>query len=380
LSKFIIKRIGEKWITDFTEIKKLAEFASDPETQQEFIEIKRKNKIRLIEFINHENKLRDSSGKISISPPIIDANSIFDVQVKRLHEYKRQLMNILHVIMVYHDMLTDPENKRAKRTVIFGGKSAASYDTAKDIIRFISAVARKINRDPDVDGNLKVVYIENYNVSKAEVIIPAADLSEQISTAGMEASGTGNMKFAINGALTIGTNDGANIEMREQITDQWWPFSFGCSSEEIAKMTAEGSYNPSEIYNSNSKIKRAVDTLRDRTFAKTEEEHQAFSDLYHKLMEMHYGCSPDRYYVLKDLQSYYETQLKVEELYQDPLKWAEYAIHNIAGMGMFSSDETTQRYCKEIWGITPCEVQDDVFERVKHEYSLMDICKAYPTK
>lgn len=379
LAKFITERIGDKWITDFKEIKKLAAFAKDEATLEAFLEIKRKNKIRLIEFINHENKLRDYTGKITTPPPILDANSLFDVQVKRIHEYKRQLLNILQVIMTYHDILANPGHPRVKRTVIFGGKSAASYDTAKDIIRFICCVAKKINRDPDVDGNLKIVYIENYNVSKAEVIIPAADLSEQISTAGMEASGTGNMKFAMNGALTIGTDDGANIEMREHITDEWWPFSFGCSAEEIESMKANCSYNPRDVYNANPKIQRAVDTLRDRTFAKTDEEHQAFSDLYHKLMEMHYGCAPDIYFVLKDLQSYYETQRKVDDLFQQPLKWAEYAIHNIAGMGEFSSDVTIDRYCREIWGLTPFVIQDDIFERVKHEYSLMDVCKAFPT-
>lgn len=380
LAKFITKRIGDKWITDFLEIKKLAEFASDPASQEEFLEIKRKNKIRLIEFINHENKIRDASGKVAYPPPILDANSMFDVQVKRIHEYKRQLLNILQVIMVYHDMMSDPEHTRIRRTVIIGGKSAASYDTAKDIIRFISAVARKVSRDPNVDGLLKIVYIENYNVSKAEIIIPATDLSEQISTAGTEASGTGNMKFAMNGALTIGTNDGANIEMREQITNEWWPFSFGHSSEEIDKMRRENSYNPCDVYNTNPKIKRAIDTLRDRTFAKNDEEHQAFSDLYHKLMEMHYGCAPDKYFVLKDLEDYYETQKRVEQLYSEPAKWAEFAIHNIAGMGTFSSDVTIERYSKDIWGLTPCPVSDEIFERVRHEYSLMDVCKVYQSK
>ena len=264
--------------------------------------------------------------------PLIDVNALFDVQVKRIHEYKRQLLNILHVIMLYQEMLDNPHHQRIKRASIFGGKAAAGYETAKDIIRLIHCVARKINKDPAIGGLLKVVYIENYNVSKAEIIIPAAELSEQISTAGTEASGTGNMKFAMNGALTIGTNDGANIEMREEITDRWWPFSFGCSAEEIEKMKKENSYHSKDIYNNNPKIRKALDALRDGTFATNDAENQILSDLYHKLLEVHYGGQPDRYFTLKDLETYYLTQRKVEELYTDQNRWTEFAIHNIAGM------------------------------------------------
>ena len=241
LAKFITKRIGFTWVTDFPQIKKLAAFAGDASSQEEFLAIKRKNKIRLIQFINQENKLRNASGEIVAPPPIIDPNSLFDVQVKRIHEYKRQLLNILHVIMLYQEMC-DPNHQRIRRTCIFGGKAAAGYETAKDIIRMAHCVARRINRDPIVGNALKVVYIENYNVSRAEVIIPAADLSEQISTAGNEASGTGNMKMAINGALTIGTDDGANIEMREEIGNEWWPFSFGLSSDEVNALKTSGAY------------------------------------------------------------------------------------------------------------------------------------------
>ncbi len=377
LAKFITKRIGDGWITDFTQIKKLAEYASDLKSQEEFLAIKRKNKTHLVDLINHSNRLRNASGEYFSPPPIIDVNSLFDVQVKRIHEYKRQLLNILHVIMLYQEICAGSSHQRIKRTCIFGGKSAASYETAKDIIRLISCVARRINRDPAVGNALKIIYIENYNVSKAEVIIPAADLSEQISTAGTEASGTGNMKFSMNGALTIGTHDGANIEMNEEVTDQWWPFGFGCSAKEINALKNNNLYNPKEICNQNPKIKRAVDSLRDHTFANDDAEHLAFSDLYHKLMESHYGGPPDRYFTLKDLESYYKTQLEVENLYQKPNLWAEYAIHNIAGMSKFSTDNSIKNYCEKIWGISPCLLDNEILERIRHEYSIVDKCRIF---
>lgn len=377
LAKFITKRIGDGWITDFLQIKNLAKYANDHESQEEFMAIKKRNKVRFVDFLSLENKLRNANGKIVAPPPIVDVNSLFDVQVKRIHEYKRQFMNILHVIMLYHDILENPHQERIKRTFIFGGKAAAGYETAKDIIRFICCVARKINRDPHISGFIKIIYIENYNVSKAEIIIPAADLSEQISTAGNEASGTGNMKFAMNGALTIGTEDGANIEMRQEITDKWWPFSFGSTADEIEDLKKHNSYLPRNIYENDTKIKRAIDSLRDRTFANNDIEHQVFSDLYHKLIETHYGGAPDRYFTLKDLGSYYKMQKKVEELYQNPALWAEYAIHNIAGMGKFSTDYSIQNYCKLIWGIDPCPTDPEILERVRFEYSLIDRCRIY---
>lgn len=376
LSKFITKRIGDKWITDFTHIRELEKFASDHESQEEFLAIKKKNKVRFLESLNHE-RLRNSKGELVYPYPNVDVNSLFDVQVKRIHEYKRQLLNVLHLIMMYQELLTHPEHHRIKRTVIFAGKAAAGYETAKDIIELIYCVARKINRDDAVNGYLKVIFIENYNVSKAEMVIPAADLSEQISTAGTEASGTGNMKLAINGALTIGTNDGANIEMRREISDKWWPFVFGQSSEEITKLRQSGSYSPQKICEANPNIARAVNTLRDRTFASNDAEHLAFSDLYHQLMEVHYGGAPDYYFVLKDLQAYYETQKKVEELYAEPHLWAEYAIHNIAGMGKFTTDFSIQNYANKIWDIQPCPVDDEVLARIRHEYALVDQCRIY---
>jgi glycogen phosphorylase len=266
----------------------------------------------------------------------------------------------------------DPQS-HSKRTSIIGGKAAAGYETAKDIIRLIHCIGRKINRDHSLGGQLRVIYLENYNVTKAEVIIPAADLSEQISTASTEASGTGNMKMTINGALTIGTRDGANIEMEKEISSQWWPFAFGSTSEEITQMKAAGTYSSKDIYESNPKIKRAVDALRDRSFAQDNEEHEVFGDLYHKLIEMHYGGAPDRYFTLKDLQEYYDMQQKVEELYNQPLLWAQYAMHNIAGMGKFSSDYSIQEYAK-IWGIAECRIDSELLDRVRYDYAIHTRC------
>lgn len=367
LAHFISKRIGEGWINDFQQIRKIAEFAADPQSQTEFLAIKKKNKHRCIEFLNKENRLRDSTGLIFSPPPLIDMESMFDVQVKRIHEYKRQLMNALNLIMIYHDILENPsEHGRIKRTAIIGGKAAAGYDTAKETIRLIYCIARKINRDSAVKGVLKIIYLENYNVSRAEIIIPSAELSEQISTAGMEASGTGNMKMSMNGALTIGTRDGANIEMEQQITPEWWPFAFGCSADEIKAI--RGSYIAKDIYDNDPKIRKAVDTLRDGTFAQTEEEQKAFLDLYHKLIESHYGGPADRFFTLKDLRSYYDTQLKVEALYKTPEKWAEYALHNIAGMGKFSADYAVENYAKLVWGIQPCPLDEEILDRVEYEY------------
>lgn len=375
LAKFITKRIGSGWICNFTEIRKIADFAADPQTQEEFNTIKKRNKQRLIEFLSVDNKLRDASGEIISTPVILDINSLFDVQIKRIHEYKRQLLNILHVIMVYQEILENPhQHHRIKRTVIFGGKAAAGYEMAKAIIQLICGVARKINKDPRIEGLIKIVYVENYNVSRAEMIIPAAELSQQISTAGTEASGTGNMKLTMNGALTIGTDDGANIEMREEVTDQWWPFTFGCSAEEIAKMKADQSYYPQSIYNQNEKVRKALDTLNDRTFAQNDAEHAAFSNLFKTLLE---GSNPDHYFVLQDLESYYKTQQKVEALYQDQAKWAEYAIHNMAGMGKFSTDYSIKQYCDLIWGLKPCAINDEIYSVVKNEYEEHDRCRIF---
>lgn len=358
LSQMISERIGRSWIRDFHTISRLSDFASDKKTQEEFLEIKRKNKLALIDFLKQVNPIRDEKGKILSYSPSLGSDAIFDVHVKRFHEYKRQLLNAIHLIMLYQEIKAG--SKRHPRVSLFGGKAAAGYVRAKQIITLIFAMARKINQDPAVMDRLCVNFIENYNVTKAELIIPAADLSEQISTAGWEASGTGNMKFTINGALTIGTEDGANVEMREAVTDRWWPFRFGASAEQNTH--AEG-YQGREIYQQDGAIKHALDALVDGTFATTDYERHAFAELHASLL------NHDRFFVLRDLRSYYEAQKKVEERYQQPSKWAETAIHNIAAMESFSSDESIHNYVKRIWGIQPCPHDPDVFFYVRSEYS-----------
>ena len=367
LASFITKRIGDGWITDFEQIKGLANCATDPESLREFWEIRKKNKDHLINFLKHYAKIRDATGKVISSPLLIDHDSLFDVQIKRFHEYKRQLMNALHILMVYYDIVQNPDShNRQKRTVIFAGKTAPGYETAKNIIRLIFAIARKVNHDPVTRRLLQVVFVENYNVSKAEIIIPAADISEQISTAGTEASGTSVMKFAMNGALTVGTHDGANVEISQEVTDEWWPFRFGLTAEEVAAMQDANSYIPQAIYNNNPKIKRAVDSLKDGSLSANDDEHRAFCSLYNKLMEPNDGN--DRYFVLHDLQGFYETQIKVESLYSDPNLWATYAIHNMASMGKFTTDNCIRTYSNLIWGITPCPIDADILKNVMEDY------------
>lgn len=375
LSQFITQRIGPEWITNFHRIADLAQYAADPETQKEFLEIKRENKRKLIQYMHGGNPLRDFKGKPVGHYPCLAEEALFDVQVKRIHEYKRQLMNIIHAIMMYNELKADPNARKIKRVILIAGKAAPGYEMAKNIIRFITCVARKINNDPAVNGKLNIIFTENYNVSRAELIIPAADLSQQISTAGMEASGTGNMKLSMNGALTIGTEDGANIEIHQQVTDRWWPFGFGKSAEENALLRSSGTYNPWDIYIHNPAIRAAIDALRDRTFAETEAEHEAHSSLYHVLLESMYGAPADRYFVLSDLQAYYDVQKKVEEFFADPVKWVEYAIHNMASMGKFSTDESIHNYAKQVWEIEPCKVDKGELERVRSEYSEHDKCR-----
>jgi starch phosphorylase len=372
LAEFITERIGDGWITDFTEIKKLTPFAKDAASRREFLAIKRKNKAHLIEFINKHNRHRDSNGSPNISPPILDPQSLFDIQIKRLHEYKRQLLNALHLIYLYHEIRENPEHGRVKRTSIFGGKAAGGYETAKNIIRLIYCIARKINKDPVVSKFLKVEYIENYNVSRAGIIIPAADLSEQISTAGTEASGTGNMKLSMNGALTIGTEDGANIEMRQSVGDEAWPFRFGATTEEIHQLRDSGNYSPMTLLNQNQPLKRAVESLQDGTFATNEEEQQSLVDLYNKLVISHYGGPADRYFVLYDFQSYADTQRKVEMLYKDTDRWAELALLNIAGMGPFTTDNSIRNYADKVWQLEPCPADPEILARYRDEFDKHD--------
>ncbi len=375
LSEFISVRIGRKWIKDFNTIKELANFASDAESQKKFLEIKAHNKTRLITFLQEKNPIRDGHGHVVGHSGSLGEDALFDVQIKRFHEYKRQLMNALHVLILYHELKENQNARAIKRMVIFGGKAAPGYEMAKNIIHFIFCLARKINVDPAVNQKLRVAFIENYNVSKAEIIIPAADLSEQISTAGMEASGTGNMKLSMNGALTIGTEDGANIEMRQSITDAWWPFRFGATAEENETRTIHQSYQPLEVYHRHHAIRKAVDALRDGTLSENDAEHQVLSDIAGTLLEERHGNRADRYFVLSDLESYYETQKNVELLFLQPMKWAEYALHNIAGMYPFSSDTSIHNYAKLEWDLHQCPIDPQELMRVRIEYSEHDKCR-----
>ncbi len=354
LAEFITKRIGRGWTCHFPEIENLAKFASDPKSQEEFLKIKRENKERLLAFLTRENMVRDAKGKIVSHSHSLNTDALFDVQIKRIHEYKRQLLNALHLIM----LLQEKETRPIKRFSIFAGKAAPGYSRAKQIIHLISALERTIHQDEKLKDRFCVAFVENYNVSRAELIIPAADLSEQISTAGWEASGTGNMKLAINGALTIGTEDGANIEMREAVGDSWWPFRFGATALENKEP-----FHPQEILNRDPAIRKAVETLRDQTFAENAEEASAFLEIYESLTEQ------DPFHVLKDLRSYYEAQKKVETLFLQKNKWAETALHNIAAMGKFSTDESIRNYANNIWGLKPCPPDPEILKKLRDDCS-----------
>lgn len=369
LAEWINKRIGKGWITDFKQIKNLANFAADRETQDEFLKVKRTNKHLFSQYLRQYNELLDAKGNLIGTSNPFGEEALFDVQIKRIHEYKRQLLCALHALILFQE----PQPRKIKRMIVIGGKAAPGYSLAKNIIRFICALERKTATHP----TLRVIYYSNYNASRAEKIIPAADLSEQISCAGQEASGTGNMKLAMNGALTIGTEDGANIEMHQQIGDKWWPFGFGRAAEQNQRMFNEKSYNPWDIYNNYEKVKQAIDALKDRAFAESDEEHQAFMEIYHSLLEPRWGQTADRYFVLNDLPSYYETQQKVEELFLQPYLWAEYAIQNIAHMDQFSIDESTHHYAKQIWGIKPCPIDAEELARVRQQYTDYDKCRIF---
>lgn len=379
LASFITQRIGPAWITDFSQIQNLANFASDIATQEEFMLIKRKNKEDLTNFLSTHTPIRDFRGKIMRYLPQYPTDALYDVQIKRFHEYKRQLMNALHLIMLYQELKENPSARKIKRIAIIGGKAAPGYEMAKNILKLFFCIARKLETEPEVRKSLDIAIVENYNVSKAEVIIPAADISEQISTAGMEASGTGNMKLTMNGALTLGTEDGANIEMRKAITDKWWPFAFGSLAEELEELRKTNRNVAWEVYINNPKIRKAVDTLKDGSLVKSEAEHVSLLRIYDSLLESHFGSPVDRYFVLKDLPAYYETQKRIEDLYSEPHKWAEYAIHNIAGMGNFSSDKVIEKYAKEIWGLEHCPQNLHILEKVRQDYVEQDRCYIPPT-
>ena len=334
LADWVTAHIGDGWITDLSQMERLKPLAEDAKARAEFMNIKYKNKERLAEYIWKHNGIE------------VDPRSIFDVQVKRLHEYKRQLLNILHVMYLYNKIKEHPEMPFYPRTFIFGAKASAGYIRAKEIIKLINSVADVVNNDRSINGKLKIVFIEDYRVSNAELIFASADVSEQISTASKEASGTGNMKFMLNGAPTLGTMDGANVEIVEEVGVEN-AFIFGLSSEEVINYEKNGGYNPQEIYFSDRDLKRVIDQLMDGTYS--DGDREMFKDLYNSLLTGQ-GCPrPDTYFILKDFRSYAEAQERVEAAYRDTERWAKMALLNTASCGKFTSDRTIQDYVDEIW-------------------------------
>ncbi len=334
LADWVTSRVGNDWITDLPKINKLSVFADDPKAQQEFMNIKYQNKVRLAKYILENNGIE------------VDPRSIFDVQVKRLHEYKRQLMNILHIMYLYNEIKEHPEMEFFPRTFIFGAKAAAGYRNAKLTIKLINTVADVINNDASIGGKIKVVFIEDYRVSNAEWIFAAADVSEQISTASKEASGTGNMKFMLNGAVTIGTMDGANVEIVEEVGKEN-AFIFGLSSDEVINFERNGGYHPTEIFNNDPDIRKVLMQLINGYYVPNDPE--MFRDLYNSLLNTQSTSKADTYFILKDFKSYAETQKQVEQAYRNEKGWARKAILNVACSGKFSSDRTIQEYVDEIW-------------------------------
>lgn len=334
LAEWVTEHVGSDWITDLPKINKLKIYADDEKAQQEFMNIKYRNKVRLAQYIKEHNGIE------------VDPRSIFDVQVKRLHEYKRQLLNILHVMYLYNELKEHPEMDFYPRTFIFGAKAAAGYRNAKLTIKLINSVADVVNNDPAINGKIKVVFIENYRVSNAEIIFAAADVSEQISTASKEASGTGNMKFMLNGALTLGTMDGANVEIVEEVGEEN-AFIFGLSSDEVIRYENFGGYNPMEIFNNDPDVRKVLMQLINGTFAPDDSER--FRTLYNSLLNTQSTAKADTYFILKDFKSYAEAQKKVEAAYKNESGWARSAILNVACSGKFTSDRTIQQYVDEIW-------------------------------
>ncbi len=341
LAGLITSKIGDKWYTELSELKKLEPLADDKEFRKEFMAIKNENKQMLADYFK-------ATMGIDVNP-----DSIFDIQVKRLHEYKRQLLNILHVMSLYNKLKTNPGLDMTPRTFIFGAKSAAGYRRAKLIIKLICSVADLVNNDESIEGKLKVIFAENYRVSLAEKLIPAADVSEQISTASKEASGTGNMKFMLNGAVTIGTLDGANVEMREEVGDENI-FIFGMTSQEVIDQYSRNDYNPWDIYNTNSDVRGVMNMLINGTL---DENTELFREIYDSLLNGYGGSRADEYFVLKDFASYAKAQEEVDKAYKDKEKWAKMAVLNTANSGKFSSDRTIKQYAEEIWDLKPVHIE-----------------------
>ena len=324
----VSSKIGNSWITNPDELEKFAKYADDKKVQEKFLEIKKANKVKLAQYVKEHNGID------------IDVDSIFDVQIKRLHAYKRQLMNLFRIIYFYNRMKEDPSFRIAPHTYIFGAKAAPSYYLAKKIIELINKVADKVNNDPEISKYMKIVFIENYGVSSAEVIIPAADVSEQISTAGKEASGTSNMKFMVNGALTLGTLDGANVEI-DQLVGSDNDVIFGLHTPEIEALRRDGSYSPWDVYNQDADVKKIMDSLVDGTWSYN---HDEFKVIFDEVMYRN-----DEYFILKDLPLYVEASLKMDEKYQDKNAWAKSCLINTAKFGYFSSDRTINDYVRDIW-------------------------------
>ena len=335
LSAWLSSKIGDGWITDMSQLSKLKTFVDDKKYQQEFMNIKYQNKVRLAQYIKEHNGID------------VDPNSIFDVQVKRLHEYKRQLLNILHIMHLYTELKENPKFDMYPTTFIFGAKAAAGYKRAKLTIELINAVADTINNDKSIDNKIKVVFIEDYRVSNGEIIFAAADVSEQISTASREASGTGNMKFMVNGAPTLGTMDGANVEIVEEVGVEN-AFIFGLSANEVMKYEREGGYHPMDIFNNNHNVRRVLTQLINGTYC---DDTEKFRDLYDSLTK------EDVYFILKDFDSYAEAHRRVDEAYRDEAGWARMAMLNTACSGKFSSDRTIEEYVKDIWKLKKIEVE-----------------------
>ena len=343
LADWVTDKIGPDWITDLSQISKLKVYADDDKALQEFMTIKFKNKERLAKYILEHNGVE------------VDPHSIFDIQVKRLHEYKRQLLNILHVIYLYNQIKAHPEMDFYPRTFIFGAKASAAYARAKKIIKLINCVADVVNNDASINGKLKVVFIENYRVSNAEIIFAAADVSEQISTASKEASGTGNMKFMLNGAPTLGTMDGANVEIVQEVGEEN-AFIFGMSSDQIINYENNGGYDPDFIYNTDPEIRQVLMQLINGTFSS---DTEMFRDIYNSLLDKRNMPRPDQYFILGDFRSYAEAQKRVEEAYKDEKRWAKMALLNTACSGKFTSDRTIQEYVDDIWHLDKVIVKEN---------------------
>ncbi|MDD7388628.1 MAG: glycogen/starch/alpha-glucan phosphorylase [Lachnospiraceae bacterium] len=344
LADWVTSKIGDEWITDLSKMKGLEIYATDPKCQAEFMEIKYQNKVRLAKYIKENNNID------------VDPNSIFDVQVKRLHEYKRQLLNILHVMYLYNKIKEHPDMDFYPRTFIFGAKAAAGYRLAKLTIKLINSVADVVNNDASINGKIKVVFIEDYRVSNAEWIFAASDVSEQISTASKEASGTGNMKFMLNGALTLGTMDGANVEIVEEVGNDY-AFIFGLSAQEVIDYQNNGGYNPMDIFNNDMEIRQVLMQLINGFYSPDDPER--FRDLYNSLLNTYVTSKADTYFILKDFRSYADAQCRVEAAYRNTGWWAEAAIRNVANVGKFSSDRTIQEYVDDIWHLDKITVELD---------------------